>query len=480
MKRINKLISLLMALCLTLTVLAGCESETAPSQQTGSGGKPADASAVNQAGTNGEEAETEPDYSWFEMPEETGKLVVYTDGSMGSSVMSPAVQIFKEHYPEIEVDFKVMGDAEFETLIRTEIPAGRGPDLLIFTTTDIPDPYKTMRTGLFVDLNPYFASDEEIDLGDFLGPVMDEGVMNGKRYLVPLNYEVPILKMARSSLEEVGVTEEEIKTCDGFYEAAARFHELYPTATLYIDNFYGVGPENGDIQNVFSAFGLRLIDFEADRVSVEEELLKRCADLVKLYYKPDYNPDSQAIIEASDRLYSVGWALHNKYCLFDGVFTGLSTCMQTAWRLKAMDDELVLIAQTNRQNGVTAELVMNAAIPVGAANKASAWKLLKILLSDDIQAGHDERRYGLPYFWVGYPVRRASLEAFLAPEAEGGDEAFVKWFMEVVQSPTDAMMFPQIHRKYLKEEILPYVRGTRSWPDAYKRFFNTVELYKDE
>ncbi len=52
--------------------------------------------------------------------------------------------------------------------------------------------------------------------------------------------------------------------------------------------------------------------------------------------------------------------------------------------------------------------------------------------------------------------------------------------MEVVQSPTEAMMFPQVHRKYLKEEILPYVRGERSWEDAYRRFVNTLELYKDE
>ena len=466
----KRILSLVLTLALLLSAFAGCGGET--ETLTGSPG---------QSSENGNTpAETEPDYSWFEMPEETGKLTVYTDASMGRSIMNPAVRILEERYPEIEVEYRTMGEDEFQSLIRTELPAGRGPDLLLFTTTDIPDPYKSMRTGLFEDLNPYFASDEEIALGEFLGPVMDEGVMDGKRYLAPLNYEVPTLKAARSSLEEIGVTEEEIKTWDGFYGAAARFHELYPDATLYIDNFPGFGPEIGDIQEIFGAFGMRLIDYEAGRVSVGEESLRQCADLVKLYYKPDYNPDSRAILEASEKLYSVGWALHNRYCLFDGVFTGLSTCIQTAWRLEEMDDELVLIAQTSRQDGVTAEIVMNAAIPAGAANKASAWKLLKILLSDDIQAGHDESRFGLPYFWVGYPVRRASLEGYLAPEAGGGDEAFVKRFMEVVQSPTEAMMFPQVHRKYLKEEILPYVRGERSWEDAYRRFVNTLELYKDE
>ena len=52
--------------------------------------------------------------------------------------------------------------------------------------------------------------------------------------------------------------------------------------------------------------------------------------------------------------------------------------------------------------------------------------------------------------------------------------------MEIVQSPTEALMLPRVYRKFLSEEILPYVRGERTWEDAYKRFLSTLELYKDE
>ena len=60
------------------------------------------------------------------------------------------------------------------------------------------------------------------------------------------------------------------------------------------------------------------------------------------------------------------------------------------------------------------------------------------------------------------------------------DDDVFKQYMEVIQSPTEALMLPQIYRKYINEEIMPYIHGERSWEDAYKRFLNTLELYKDE
>ena len=59
------------------------------------------------------------------------------------------------------------------------------------------------------------------------------------------------------------------------------------------------------------------------------------------------------------------------------------------------------------------------------------------------------------------------------------DETFTR-FCELVQSPAEAMILPQIIRRYIGLEILPYVRGERSWDDCYKRFLNTLELYASE
>ena len=149
--------------------------------------------------------------------------------------------------------------------------------------------------------------------------------------------------------------------------------------------------------------------------------------------------------------------------------------------LGADGEEAVLFVPANQNGGVTAKLNLCTAIPKGAANKANAWKLLKILLSEEIQGGHDKNRKDNSYFWVGEPVRLSSMKAKmdmgadLTPDGPEFDE-----YIALVQSPTEALMSPLIFNKYLSEEIMPYVHGEKSWEDCWKSFVNTLELYKDE
>ena len=160
MKRMHlkRTLSLLIAVLTMIPLSAGCgtEEETDTTSEVG----------------NAAEEETEyvqtwesPDYSDFEMPGETNELVVYSDGT--ASFLPEAIGLFKKQYPEVNVVTKALGQDEYLDILRTEIPAGKGPDLLVSTAKELPDVYKTMVTGIFEDLNPYFSNDGEIDLSDF-------------------------------------------------------------------------------------------------------------------------------------------------------------------------------------------------------------------------------------------------------------------------------------------------------------------------
>ena len=149
------------------------------------------------------------------IPEETDKLVLYTSDNGCSSLLNPAVEIFRNLYPDVEVAYEVVDPDTYQTMIREEVPAGQGPDLVLLQNKTLPDLYKTMSSGVFEDLNRYFDKDEEIDLADFVGPVMEAGVLKGKRTLVPLTYEVSLLLTTESILDEIGMTADELETCDG-------------------------------------------------------------------------------------------------------------------------------------------------------------------------------------------------------------------------------------------------------------------------
>ncbi|MBQ4290263.1 MAG: hypothetical protein II719_03620, partial [Clostridia bacterium] len=73
---ITRVLSLVLTFALLLSAFAGC----------GGTDTPKDSPDQPLTGTSSDVPETEPDYSWFEMPEETGNLIVYADAAMGKSV----------------------------------------------------------------------------------------------------------------------------------------------------------------------------------------------------------------------------------------------------------------------------------------------------------------------------------------------------------------------------------------------------------
>lgn len=60
----------------------------------------------------------------FKLPEETDTLILYSGGWEYTTILTPAVEQFKELYPEVHVILNALGNDELETTVRTEIPAG--------------------------------------------------------------------------------------------------------------------------------------------------------------------------------------------------------------------------------------------------------------------------------------------------------------------------------------------------------------------
>jgi len=456
----TRILSIILTLALLLSALAGCGKSEDPAKPDG-------------------QPETEADYSWFSMPEETGKLVLYTTERYGS-LYDPAIRVFQEKYPEIEVSCRTYGEDECQTVLRAEVPAGGGPDLVLFQSSTFPDIYKTMQTGLFEDLNPYFAVDDEIALSEFLGPVMDGGVFGGERLVIPLNYDVPLIMTTESILAELGMSAEDLKTCDGFCEGAARFHEKYPDTTLFFDMAQAYSPYLYDIRTLYKNFGFQFIDFEAGEVDIDEARFRQCMDLVKLFYDPDYDGSDMSKWDIYG--YSAGEGLNQRFFMYDDCSaTDFMSCNNSRQYLNSVGEEPVFFLQSDQHDGVTAEMKFCAAIPKASHNKAAAWKFLKILLSDEIQGGHDKNNANAVYLQIGFPVRLSAFRSALdygneltpvGPEMDA--------FTELVQSPTQALMIPQVYRQFIDEHMMPYIRGEKPWDDCYKKFLGAVELYKDE
>ena len=458
----------ILSILLLAAMLTACGTTT-PDTSSASASSGASSGSSDIAAEAAEAAETEPevpDYSDFVFPEETDTLVVYASGMLVQT-MNPAIKIFKEMYPNVNVDYRVLGEDEHQTLIQTEIPAGAGPDLMFSYGIDLPDIYKTMATGVFCDLNPYFHNDEEFNFDDYIGGALTGGQMQNKQYIMPIQFNMPIVMTTMGILEENGIAPESLDTYEGFLDAAAAFKQNNPDSGLL-----SYGADEAYLSDLYELCGLSFIDYVSNTITMDNDILQKFADVCKLYYNP-----KAADPLAGDTINSLA---ERKYmfelCNVTNSWLQVYNSAVVAYKL---EEPTYLTLVPDPYGGSSAYLMTFAAIPNGSANKLNAYRLLKILLSDEIQYGSNAT--------LGMPVRQesfrknytASIEEVKGYGFEVDEESFNS-LIERCFSVTRTFASPSILRRYLKLEITPYLQGKRTFDECYDNLYTTIELYKDE
>ena len=156
------------------------------------------------------------------------------------------------------VDYQLLSPDEYETRIRAEIPAGRGPDVLLGDVAILPDIYKTMSTQVFTDLGGFMAKDEEYNPDDYYGSVMKGGIMLGCQYLLPVTFGVNCVMTTQELLDENGISTDSLRTWEGFRSACGTFHANHPGARL----FSHFAPQYYYTVAFLEDRGIRMIDYE--------------------------------------------------------------------------------------------------------------------------------------------------------------------------------------------------------------------------
>jgi len=474
MKR-NKMISVLTALVLTLTILAGCGEETGStssgqSGQTSQTGKTGQTLSPSDSGnpsveTNGTAGEPEQDYSWFEMPQETDTLVLYSAG-LNTTTINHAVEIFKKLYPEVNVDWHRLGEDEFVTKIRAEIPAGKGPDLLYASGSDFSDVYKTMSTGVFEDLNPYIANDPDFHLDDYITGIMDAGLYRGSRYILPVSHRSQPYVTTEEALAEVGCTIDDIRTFSGFLDTANRYKEKYPENNAIV-NYARAGYDASNLLMFFQCSGFRFIDYDAGEIILNEERFREMIDYCKSIHGGKTDQKETKTYEEVK--------LKKRDCLFlEG--PGSPITIEQTWRkIQDFQETPVMITIPDISDGQTTLIQTIGAIPKGSSNKLNAWRFLKILLSEEIQSNANA-------LIALFPVNKKAVRQYLIDGAYFTEKEMgvVDQAEEYLTNFDHAIFYSPLIYQYVRDSMMPYITGKDSYEKCLGKLLNTLELYKDE
>ena len=157
-------------------------------------------------------------------------LTVCMESSVGlpnaekGTTMENSIQSIAQYYtasvnPDVTFEFVTLTADQEERSnridqLQTEMMAGQGPDIFILPCDDgfgfnetrlIENVEKGMVTGLFADLSQLYDQDETLEKDLLLEKVMDAGMMDGKRYILPLRYQYPIILALEDELQGAGL-----------------------------------------------------------------------------------------------------------------------------------------------------------------------------------------------------------------------------------------------------------------------------------
>lgn len=309
--------------------------------------------------------------------ENTCLTIFYTDyNEVEAKILDAAIGQFNRQHPDTPVtadkyftDGLLASHQEAYTKMTTEVMAGDGPDLFLYDYITM-DVEKMARRGVFADLEPYFEADN-FDWSGYNQAVMNGGVWDGHRLVVPLSYMLPMLYTSQTALEETGFSVENCGTFDGFLDEVEKM-ESDPAQTR----------ETFRAKLAFSYFpyyaGLPYIDYDRQTVDLSFPELERGAAIYKdMKGLLDLNfSDGNSLAGAAD--------IRDGKCLWTCPDFPLDGFFLAAGGINKFDD-VVMLPIRDTQGGIQARITSAIAVRNSSPNLQIAYEFIKFLLSEEFQ-----------------------------------------------------------------------------------------------
>ena len=253
------------------------------------------------------------------VPQKKTELWVVTERSSWDR-MNGQIEVVKKAYQKehknmtIRIDYlptESQARDVYLQKLRTEILQGGGPDCYLLPTDntlilDEPIQYTyihveplfadvehAMRNGLFYDIAKFYEVDDTLGKDALNTKIMDAGVVDGARYVLPLRYDIPMIYAIEPALEEAGLDPAVLSQ-----DICTIMEAVYETGDPIL--------AGGILYEDYSAFSY-FIDYGSGNATLDEETLYRyMADYQKLktLLGSDYSDEDHYDIETDVNLVS--------------------------------------------------------------------------------------------------------------------------------------------------------------------------------
>jgi len=430
------------------------------------------------------------------MPDMTGELVIYAS-PYNEYIINAALKIYKKQYPNVEVNFVEFEDyTEYSERLKTEVIAGKGPDLWFGLDSDFTDIFKTADAGVFEDLAEYMKNDDT-DWSGYNKIALDAGIYKGRQYFIPVAYQISFLMTTEEIMQEEQIDFEGIKTYSDFIKVIRQFQQKYSAEEkcLFRGPKDSVAIDESPI-NYFPWNGMRYIDYETGKVINDSEILRDTMEAMKWAYMPD------AQYYSWGATYGESYALRDKVKLFAKFNYDTLKNITNNYSTLTHYAKPLYMPMPDIDGKVTAAANVLATVFKNSKNKMNAYNFIKILLSEKIQS--DDM-----YWQISVPVLNRAVEARVDKilgsqpangyKIEAGEyyppgsgEFYPEYYVEPVPYETVmeiADMLTNIDRcviqsngywEFWRDAFNPYYENGKTYEQCFAVFKNSLELYVSE
>ena len=323
-----------------------------------------------------------------------------------NSQVKDLMNAFKHNNDNITVNLEILPiyAQERETRLeklRAEILAGRGPDVYLLPTNNylrlvgsnmVEDSYlieplfsdaeMTMHNGHFADISTYYDADDDLNKDGLITKVMDAGVIDDERYILPLRYNIPVLYADTKRLAEFEVDQERLYS--------GNIMDLIDLAIQTEDQLLAGGAvsalqQRGLILSLFPD----AIDYDKVKLNLRQEEL--VAFLVKLQqvnaltkgdYAHNYAVSVDRYIKNKESLSS------RRYPIKQGMLDEAIAVISVS---KASGDDITMIPLRAIDGSLVAHVTYYGAVGSSCENPEVAYEFLRLFLQEDAQWEYDRQ-----------------------------------------------------------------------------------------
>lgn len=299
---------------------------------------------------------------------------------------------------------------------RTAVMANKGPDILLLTTSTENDPgyeagngllfkdvNQAIRNGLFADISKYYDADTALGKEALVPAVMEAGVYDGGRYVLPLQFDLPVCYVDRAQFAEAGFSMDDFDGgLPGLMEAITASGDAKMAGgcqmwRLVREYFFNLYPD--------------LLDYDKHEVLVTaDELIGFMTSLQQMRALKPYS-ELPYQFDGYNQYLNDDWYWADISPLFA---EGLDKAVYCASVAGKKEVDLAIVPLTAADGTLTADVTYYGAVGAGCDEPELAYAFLREFLSEASQWGDNVESTYDPLLTVpGWPVRTVNAAQHL-------------------------------------------------------------------